>query len=69
MSKKLTSTALILGGLATYAIYKLSKMSEEEKKQIADDLLEKGKSLIENLLPGSKKNSWGNKNVVENTGV
>lgn len=60
MSKKLTSTALILGGLAAYAIYKLSKMTEEEKKQIADDLLEKGKNLIANLLPGTNKNALEN---------
>lgn len=69
MSKKLAGTALLLGGLAAYAVYKISQMSEEDKTRITDDLLEKGKNLISSLLPGNKSNSWENQNSLENTVV
>ena len=42
---------LLLTGAAAYAAYKFSKMSEAEKKDLADKLKEKGKKIYDQFTP------------------
>ncbi|MEO5941942.1 MAG: hypothetical protein ABIP30_03190 [Ferruginibacter sp.] len=45
-------------GLALYAAYKYSKMSETEKNDLHNSLKEKGKSLAEKWLPDNLKEKF-----------
>ena len=53
LNNKKTS-ALILGGLAAFAYYKYSKLSPEDKTKLTNTLKEKGKSLVDQFMPGMK---------------
>ena len=48
------SLGLALAGLAAYAWYKYSQLSEDEKRDITDNLKQKGKKML-----GSLKKSAG----------
>lgn len=56
MTKKTSLSGLLLAGAAAYGIYKLSKLSTEERS----DLLNKGKKLVSDNIPGLKKVLGGN---------
>ena len=43
--------ALILGGLAAFAYYKYNQLSPKEKKDIVDNLKQKGKKLYDEYIP------------------
>jgi hypothetical protein len=43
--------ALIVGGLAAFAYYKFKKLSPQEKKDIVDNLKQKGKKLYDEFIP------------------
>ncbi len=45
--------ALLLAGLAAYAVYRISKMSQEDKSKLANDLKDKGRQLIDQLNPSN----------------
>ena len=47
--------ALIVGGLAAYAYYKYNKLSPKEKKDIVDNLKQKGKKLYDEYVPAVKE--------------
>jgi hypothetical protein len=49
---------IALVGLAAFAAYKYSSMSEEQKKNLADNLKEKGKKLYDDYVPGKMKNMF-----------
>ena len=51
-------SGLVLAGLAAFAYYKYSKMSDQQKK----DLLNKGKKLVNDNL-GAIKNRFGGQNA------
>lgn len=53
MAKKTSLGSLLLAGAAAYGLYKLSKMSTEERS----DLLDKGKRMVADNL-GNLKNSF-----------
>ena len=53
---------LFLAGAAAFAYYKYSKLSESEKKAIADKLKSKGKKLYDDYVPGNIKNTVENLN-------
>ncbi len=55
---KIPSGGLILAGLAAYAYYKYSKMSEEEKRKLADNLKEQGKKFYDQYVPENIKNMF-----------
>jgi len=50
--------ALLLAGLAAYAVYRISKMSQEDKTKLANDLKDKGRQLIDQLNPGNLKEKF-----------
>ncbi len=50
--------ALLLAGLAAYAVYRLSKMSEEDKTKLANDLKDKGRQLMDQLNPRNLQNKF-----------
>lgn len=54
MARKPSLGSLLLAGAAAYGLYKVSKMSSQERS----DLLEKGKKLVNDNL-GSLKNTFG----------
>ena len=52
---------LLLAGLAAFAYYKYSKMSEEEKRNIVGDLKAKGQKLYDEYAPEELKKMFANK--------
>ena len=54
MTKKTSLGSLLLAGAAAYGLYKVSKMSSQER----NDLLNKGKKLVSDNL-GGLKNTFG----------
>lgn len=49
------SGGLLLAGLAAFAYYKYSKMSDEQKKNIVGDLKAKGQKLYDEYAPAELK--------------
>lgn len=47
--------ALIVGGVAAFAYYKYSKMTAKEKKDIVDNLKQKGKKIYDEYIPAVKE--------------
>ena len=43
--------AFIIGGLAAFAYYKYNKLSPKERKDIADNIKQKGKKLYDEYIP------------------
>ena len=54
MARKTSLGSLLLAGAAAYGLYKLSKMSPEERKSLVD----KGKRTVTDNFD-SLKNKWG----------
>lgn len=54
MARKTSIGSLLLAGAAAYGLYKLSKMSPDERKSLVD----KGKRTVTDNL-GSLKSKWG----------
>lgn len=42
---------LVLAGLAAYAYYKYSKLSDEQKRDLTGNIKEKGKKLFDQYVP------------------
>jgi hypothetical protein len=57
-NKKRPTGTLLLAGLAAFAYYKYSKMSEDEKKKIVGDLKEKGKKFYDQNVPENIKSMF-----------
>ncbi len=53
MNKKFP--VLIIAGIAAFLYYKYSKMSADEKKDIVNNLKQKGKQLYDEYIPGTVK--------------
>ncbi len=49
--KQKISDILVIAGLAAFAYYKYSKLSEEEKRNIANDIKETGRNIMKELIP------------------
>lgn len=60
-NKKNSTGPLILAGLAAFAYYKYSKLSEDEKRNMVGDLKEKGRKLYEQYAPAELKDLFGKK--------
>ncbi|HEX8675818.1 MAG TPA: hypothetical protein VF700_01290, partial [Segetibacter sp.] len=45
------SDILVIAGLAAFAYYKYSKLSEEEKRNIVNDIKETGRNIVKELIP------------------
>ena len=50
---------LLLAGLAAYAYYKYSKMSQQEKKDLFGNLKQKGQKLYEDYVPSDVRDRFG----------
>ncbi len=61
LQNKKSSTGLLLAGLAAFAYYKYSKMSEEEKQNLVFTLKDQGKKLYDQYAPEELKNIFANK--------
>jgi len=49
--KQKISDILVIAGLAAFAYYKYSKLSEEEKRNIVNDIKETGRNIMKELIP------------------
>ncbi len=54
----LRTGGLIIAGLAALAYYKYSKMSEEEKRNMANNIKAKGRKLYDQYVPNNMKNMF-----------
>lgn len=57
--KEKISEVLVIAGLAAFAYYKYSKMSQDEKEKIHVDLREIGKNIMTELVPQQLKGLMG----------
>ena len=46
----------LLAGLAAFAYYKYSRLTQDQKRELADNLKQKGKQLYDQYVPESLKN-------------
>lgn len=53
--KEKVSDVLIIAGLAAFAYYKFSKLSQAEKSKIVEDLKETGRNIVKELIPAEIK--------------
>ena len=60
-NRKRPTGTLLLAGLAAFAYYKYSKMSDDQKKNLVGDLKEKGKRFYDDNVPDNIKNLFGGK--------
>ena len=59
--KSLATGGLVLAGLAAYAWYKYSRMSEQEKTDLVSDLKGRGQKLYDDYVPQNIKDMMGSK--------
>ena len=69
MTKGQKTGALLLAGLAAFAVYKIAKLSAEDKTKLADNIKDKGRQLMDNLNPRNLKEKFAGaaNNVYENS--
>ncbi len=58
--------ALLAAGLAAFAYYKYSKMSEEQKRNLAGDLKDKAQNLYDQYMPTEVKDLFAKKGSAKN---
>lgn len=61
VNKKVSAGALAAAGLAAFAYYKYTKMSEEEKSTMVSDLKEKAQNLYDQYAPKELKDLFNKK--------
>ncbi|MEO8710542.1 MAG: hypothetical protein ABI405_00395 [Parafilimonas sp.] len=59
MNKKFPG--LLIAGIAAYAYYRYSKMNTNEKKDLVDNIKQKGKQLFNEFLPDNIKRTLDKK--------
>jgi hypothetical protein len=59
--KKVHKRTLILAGLAVFAYYKYSRMSEQQKNNLVVSLKEKSKNFYDKYIPADIKNLFTKK--------
>ncbi len=67
-NRKSSTGGLLLAGLAAYGIYKYYKMSGQQRTDLVSGIKEKGKSILDKIVPGGMKNTFGNKEESNNFG-
>jgi len=65
---KIGTGPLLLAGLAAFAYYKYSKMSEQEKNSMVSGWKEKGQKLYDEYIPENIKNMVNKKSNAESNG-
>lgn len=68
-NRKAQAGGIILAGLAAYGIYKYYRMSEQERTDLMSGIKEKGRSLLDGILPSGMKNMFGNEQQAPNMGT
>lgn len=61
INKKLPAGTLLAAGLAAFAYYKYSKMSEEQKRTLVSDLKDKAQNLYDQYMPAEVKDIFTKK--------
>ncbi|MEO5893121.1 MAG: hypothetical protein ABIQ31_22920 [Ferruginibacter sp.] len=56
ISRNRKATGLILIGLAAYAFYRYSKMTEEEKDELVDTITSTGKNIFNKIIQANSAN-------------
>ena len=59
--KKIPKRTLILAGLAVFAYYKYSRMSEQQKRNLVGSLKKKSKKFYDEYMPADIKNLFRKK--------
>lgn len=57
------SGSLLIAGLAAFAYYKFSKMTPDERRNLVDSLLAKGKKLVDDYVPADIKDKFMKQNT------
>ncbi len=65
-NKRPPKGGLLLAGLAAFAYYKYSKMSEEQKRNLVGGLKEKGQKLYNQYMPAEIKSMFEKKGTSGN---
>ena len=63
IQNRLPKGGLLLAGLAAFAYYKYSKLSPEDKRNLAGTIKEKGKKLYDQYVPDELKKVFGSKDT------
>jgi hypothetical protein len=58
LNTRFSKGGLILLGLAAFAYYKYSKLSEDEKRNMVNGLKQKGKKLYDQYVPANLKTKF-----------
>jgi hypothetical protein len=58
LNRRRPAGSLLLAGLAAFAYYKYSKMSDQQKKDIVDKIKSQGKRLYDQFMPSNAKQAW-----------
>jgi hypothetical protein len=56
-------SGLLVAGLAAFAYYKYSQMSEDQKRDLVNNLKEKGQKLYDQYVPEDLKKTFQQKGV------
>ena len=62
LQNRTKSGSLLLAGLAAFAYYKYSKMTPDERRNMFNDLKEKGKKLVNDYVPADIRDKFMKKN-------
>ena len=54
-------SGIILAAVAAFAYYKYSKLSEEQKRDLVNNLKQKGQKLYDQYVPANLKNKFAEK--------
>ena len=54
-------SGIILAAVAAFAYYKYSKLSEEQKRGLVNNLKQKGQKLYDQYVPANLKNKFAEK--------
>jgi hypothetical protein len=59
------SIGLALAGLAAYAYYRYSKMTEDQKRDLSKNFKEKGRKIFDSIVPSSRKQGMNSSEIHE----
>jgi len=59
------SIGLALAGLAAYAYYRYSKMTEDQKRDLSKNFKEKGKKIFDSIVSSGRKQGMNSSEIHE----
>ena len=69
LQTRFPKAGLLLAGLAAFAYYKYSKMSEEDKRNLVSGFKEKGKKFYDQYIPANLKAMFEKKTDMSNANL